>query len=103
MFRLRSSNAYDKLEPMICNEDEKVEILQHAPFYFHKNSGHKVLRKGFQRFRPDNLDPFHRFSLHVQSVSPAQLVFDDYNNETGRKLGNAFEAMIAFHAVHNMM
>lgn len=103
VFQKRATYAFDKLELKIRNEEEKIKVLQWPPYYIHKKYGNKVMVRYFECFSPYDLDPFRRFSLKVQDVTPAQLAFDDFQSDKNTRLGYAFEAMVASHAVHNMI
>lgn len=71
---MRSKYVYDSPEEKLKKGDNAIRILNWPPYYFKNGSKERFTKRDFQCFSSSVLDPFQRFSLRRDDVSPAQLV-----------------------------
>eukprot|EP00978_Attheya_sp_CCMP212_P013387 scaffold33693_cov49-Attheya_sp.AAC.2 len=94
----RCTLSTDSLEAL-CRTDTEESAVTFRPPFFQTKSGSFSKRWAFSRFSRNELDPFNRFQKE-EAVSEAYWYYTDFTDE-GFVAGNAFEAIVAFHAVHN--
>jgi hypothetical protein len=88
----------DSLEAL-CRTDTEESAVTFRPPFFQTRSGSFSKRWAFSRFSRNDLDPFNRFQKE-EAVSKAYWYYSDFTDK-GFVAGNAFEAIVACHAVHN--